>query len=190
MNKSVSQLVLVFSILILGISSGTTYANTKDKPRPFEEIFPEIGYKTIDEAVREFEQHFNQDLKLPLRVPPISFTHYFGRFSDLDGDINDSIELKFISDKSPKNHYKINVRHVKHKIPVKDKYVTKVFKLNNENEAKYMEFGGFCALVFERDNWQYMLSITKKNSDKVTPEMLVEIANSIDYPSKKKNPLE
>lgn len=34
-------------------------------------------------------------------------------------------------------------------------------------------------LVFEKDNWQYMLGIDKKILDKVTPEALVDIANSI-----------
>ncbi len=53
-----------------------------------------------------------------------------------------------------------------------------------------MEFRGFCALVSERDNWKYILGIDKRVSDKVTPEVLVEIANSIDYSSEKKNPLQ
>lgn len=35
-----------------------------------------------------------------------------------------------------------------------------------------------------------MLGIDKRVSDKVTPEVFVEIANSIDYPSEKKNPLQ
>ncbi|WP_088104117.1 hypothetical protein [Halalkalibacter urbisdiaboli] len=191
MNKSVSQLVLVFSILFLALSSGATYANTKDKPRPFEEIFPENGYKTVEEAVREFEQHFNQDLKLPLRVPPVSFTHHFAKFNDTSGERNDSFEMKYLSDESPENNYKIYVRPIKHKIPIKDKRVVKLYNLKNGKQAKFINISeSFEALVFERDNWQYMLSISKKISDKVTPEMLVEIANSIDYPSEKKNPLE
>lgn len=40
---------------------------------------------------------------------------------------------------------------------------------------------GFNLLVFERDNWQYVFSIDKKVSDRVTPEILVQIANSIDF---------
>ena len=44
-----------------------------------------------------------------------------------------------------------------------------------------MTISGFNVLVFESENWQYMLSINKQVLDKVTPENLVEIANSIDY---------
>ena len=155
------------------------YANSNDKPQPYEQIYPEIGYKTVPEAVNEVELHFKQQLKLPLRVPPIEFTHHFGRFSDLEGSMNDTFEVEFISDQSPQNHYKIDVRPVKHKIPLQDKYVIGVYKLKNEIEASYMKISGFHVLVFERDNWQYMLGIDSRVSAKVTPEVLVEIANSI-----------
>ncbi|GIN39282.1 hypothetical protein [Heyndrickxia oleronia] len=44
-----------------------------------------------------------------------------------------------------------------------------------------MNVSGFNILVFERDTWQYFLSIDKRLSRKVTLEMLVDIADSIDY---------
>lgn len=183
--------MLVCSIIIIYVNSETASASTNNEARPFEELYPEIGYKTVEEAVKEFEQHFKQDLKLPLRLPPLSFTHHFGRFNDADGEMNDSLELEFISDKSPENHYFIFVRPIEHKIQIRDKRIVKKFKLKNGNEAKFINVSeSIEALVFERDNWQYMLSIPKRVSEKVTPEILVEIANSIDYPSEKKNPLE
>lgn len=159
----------------------TIYATANDKPSPYEEIYPEIGYKTVEAALEDFEQHFKQKLKLPLRVPPISFTHHFGRFNDLDGDINDSFEVMFINDQLSENHYKIDVRSIKNNIPIREKYVVKTFELKNGSAATYMTISGFNVLVFERDDWQYMLSIDKRVSDKVTPETLIDIANSIDY---------
>lgn len=183
--------MLVFSILIFDANSETASATTNNETRPFEEIYPEIGYKTVEEAVKEFEQHFKQDLKLPLRLPPLTFTHHFGRFNDADGEINDSLELEFISDISSENHYFIFVRPIEHRIQIKDKRIVKIFKLKNGNKAKFINVSeSIEALVFERDNWQYMLSIPKGVSEKVTPEALVKIANSIDYPTEKKNPLE
>ncbi|MBK5484759.1 hypothetical protein JFV29_23250 [Peribacillus sp. TH16] len=70
-----------------------------------------------------------------------------------------------------------------HQIRFSDKYVSKTFKLDNGSVAKYMEkpFKGYNLLVFERDDWEYMFGIDKKVSDKVTPEILVQIANSIDF---------
>lgn len=196
MIKRVSLLMVVFSVFLCGINHGTVSANNKetDKPKPIEEAFPEFGYTTAEEAIKEFEDHFNRDLKLPLRIPPITFTHYLGRFSNFDGDKsdkNDTLELKFISEKEPKNHYKIDVRPIEYKIKIPDKYILKKVTLKNGNEAIYMKFsGGAYALVFERDKWQYMLSIDRRTSDKVTVEVLVKIANSIDYPSEKKIPIQ
>ncbi|MEK4485697.1 hypothetical protein MHH81_08840 [Psychrobacillus sp. FSL H8-0484] len=177
MTRSISLLLISFCLLFFL----TIYATANDKPEPYEEIYPKIGYKTVEDALDDFEQHFKQKLKLPLRVPPISFTHHFGMFSDLDGDINDSFEVMFINEKLSENHYKIYVRPIKNRIPISEKYALKTFELKNGIVANYMTISGFNVLVFERDDWQYMLNISKRVSDKVTPETLVDIANSIDY---------
>ncbi|MFS0689029.1 hypothetical protein AB1K89_07295 [Sporosarcina sp. 179-K 8C2 HS] len=177
MTRTIPLLLISFCLFFFL----TIYATANDKPSSYEEIYSEGGYKTVEAALDDFEQHFKQKLKLPLRVPPISFTHHFGRFNDLDGDINDSFEVMFINDQISENHYKINVRPIKNNIPIREKYVVKTFELKNGVIATYMTISGFNVLVFEIDDWQYMLSIDKRVSDKVTPETLLDIANSIDY---------
>ena len=159
----------------------TVYATTNDKPNSYEVIYPEIGYKTVEEASGDFEQHFNEKLKLPLRVPPVTFTHHFGRFNDSEYVGSETFEVTMINDQKDENHYKIVVRSLKYKLPIREKYVLKTFELKNGTVATYMTISGFNLLVFERDNWQYTLNIDKRVSDKVTPETLVDIANSIDY---------
>lgn len=118
---------------------------------------------------------------MPLRLPPIPFTHYFGRFNDLDGEINDSLDIEFISEKSPDNHYKIDIRHLKNKITIRDKGNQQIYKLKNGQKAIFIVERNSNILVFEKGNWQYMLGINNRIANKVTPEILVEIANSIDY---------
>lgn len=173
----------LLSFLVFGLNNEHSYGNTNEKPPSYEVIFTEVGYKTVNVALDEFEKHFNQQLKLPLRVPPISFTHQFGRFSNLEGEMNDTLEVKFISDQFPENHFKIDIRPLQHKIDFSDKPITKTFKLNNGITALYADnlIRGFNLLIFERDGWQYMFSINKKIANEVTPEILVQIANSIDY---------
>lgn len=156
-------------------------AYIKDSPSSYEEVYPEIGYKTVEGAAYDFERHFHQGLKLPLRVPPISFTHHFGRFNDLDGDMNDFFEVTFVNNQLPEHHYKITVRPIQYKFPVKKESVVKTFVLKKGTASIYMEISGFHVLAFEREDWQYMLWIDKRVSNKVTPEVLVDIANSIDY---------
>lgn len=177
MTRTISLLLISFCLLFYM----TMYATANDKPRPYEEIYFELGYKTVEDALDDFEHHFKQKLKLPLRVPPISFTHHFGRFNNLDGDINDSFEVTFINEQLSENHYKINVRPIKNNIPIREKYVVKTYELNNGVVATYMTISGFNVLVFKIDDWQYMLSVDKRVSDKVPPETLLDIANSIDY---------
>lgn len=176
MVRLISFLILLFCLFFWG----TTYASINDKPRPYEEIYPEIGYKTVEDAIDDFEEHFKLKVKLPLRVPPISFTHHFSRFNDLDGEINDSFEVTFINDQLSENHYKIDISPKKNGIPIMDKYVVNTFKLKNGSVATYMTISGFNVLVFDRDNWQYALSIDKRVSEVITPNTLLEIADSID----------
>ncbi|MFJ7917799.1 MULTISPECIES: hypothetical protein [unclassified Lysinibacillus] len=186
MNKYFLILLSLGCVLINITIYETVDAKSSDSPQPFEEFFPEVGYKTVESALKDFEKHFNKELKLPLRVPPISFTHHFGRFSNMDDDMNDEFEVTMISDQFPHNHFKINVRPIQHKIPF-EKYISNVFKLKNGSAAVYIKNPkfGFDMLVFERDDWQYVFSIDQDVSDKVTSDVLIEIANSIDYPSKK-----
>ena len=137
----------IFSFCVFLKSEHTIFAKQQEKHKSFEEGFFEIGYKSLKEAHEDFEGHFNQELKLPLKVPPVEFTHYFGRFSDLDEEINDSFDVEFISETSPENHYKIDVRPIKYKIPIENKSVVKIFKLQNGNDAWYTETSGFNVLV-------------------------------------------
>ena len=176
-----SRTVYLFLVSFCTLFLLTLHVSAKNKPSPYEKIYPEIGYKSMEKAVSDFEQHFNQKLKLPLRVPPISFTHHFGRFSDSKYEGNDSFEVTLINDQLSENHYKIDIRPLKYKLPLREKYVVKAYELKNGIVATYMSISGFNVLVFERDNLQYMLSIDKRVSNKVTPETLVDIANSIDY---------
>lgn len=174
MRMKICQL-FCFIILMGGVNNVSANASN-NQPRPLEEIYFEIGYTTVEEAVSKFELYFKKDVKLPIKVPPITFSHHFGRFNNLEGDVNDSLEVVFLDKDFPGHHFKINIRPVRHKIPLS---VNDTHKLQNGSNAKYTNVANFNLLVFERDDWQYILSVDKKASGQVTAEVLVEIANSI-----------
>lgn len=177
MMKNSLILTFIFLILLPLNPNGVDATNTRE----FEDTYLEIGYKSVEEALDEFEKHYNEELLLPLRVPPIGFTHVFGRFNDLEGDINDSFEVEFINEAIGKNHYMINVKHIDQKLKIPSKYVVKTYRLQNGNVAHHLDFeSNFDALVFEIGPWQYRLSIPRRLSEEVTVEMLVDIANSIE----------
>ena len=174
---------LLFSIICISIcfsANEMIFANPNDNPSSLEESYAQIGYISVEKAVKEFENHFKQDVKLPKIKPSIPFTHQFGRFNeDKKYDINDLLEIKFVNEKATENHYKIDIRPLKNKITFKNRGDQKAYTLKNGQKAIYVEHQLFNFFVFEDGNWQYMLGIDKRVSE-VTPDTLVEIANSIE----------
>jgi hypothetical protein len=55
---------------------------TEDEHLRFEDIYVKIGYQSVEEELVKFEDHYGENLNLPLMLPPVAFTHHFGRFND------------------------------------------------------------------------------------------------------------
>jgi hypothetical protein len=159
--------------------TGITYASNDSKE--FEKFLSEIGYTSVHQALQDSNKHFNHTISLPIQLPPVPFTHYYGRFNNLEGNLNDGFEAEYFNKALSENHYAIRVRPVENKIKFKKSNIDKTFKLNDGNTAIYSTkaSGVVNLLIFEKDGWQYMLSVDKRISNKVTSEILVEIANSI-----------
>ncbi|MDZ5471447.1 hypothetical protein SM124_06770 [Bacillus sp. 31A1R] len=138
-----------------------------------------MGYKPINEALNECKSLFNDELKLPYKVPPLNFTLQLGRCSQIDGT-NDTFEIEYLNEELPSNHYMIMVRPSENGMKLRNKKIKYTYQLKDESSAYYATevVNGFNLLVFERDGWQYILSIDKRATNKVTPRVLVNIANS------------
>jgi hypothetical protein len=175
------KLLLTSIIVCLTTLSFSYNANANYTSEKFQQSFFDIGFKEINAALLESEEHFKKVITLPVQIPPIAFTHSFGRLSDLDGDINDGFEIEYRHINKPKNHYMIWVKPVKYGLPIKKGNIDQTFKLKDGSKAIYSTkiARGFTLLVFEKNGWQYILNINKAVSDQVTPDILVEIANSI-----------
>lgn len=181
MNKWILLMTLISCISFAIPNSKLVYAKSNDNPPSVEEGYTQVGYKSVNQAVKDFENHYKRDVSLPLRLPPIPFTHQVGRFSeDKEYDINDVLDVEFINEKSPENHFNIYVRPLKNKIHFTNRCNQRTLMLNNGQESIYIRERLFNILVFEKGNWQYMLGIDKRVANTVTPEVLEEIANSID----------
>ncbi|KMK75251.1 hypothetical protein [Alkalihalobacillus pseudalcaliphilus] len=188
--KSLSLLVVI-SLLSMGFPNYEVEVAEVDKQRPMEEYMPEYGYTTVEVAVKELEEHFQKELKLPLRIPPLPFTHQFGRFNDSEGTSNDALDIEYINEEKPYIHYKMMIRHMDSKIPIREKRIIETYTLKNGHEATLINVSGrLQAFVFEREGWQYMLSVNSKCADIITPEVFVQIANSIDFPEEKEGLLD
>jgi hypothetical protein len=166
------------SVICGALYIGKVNANSHFRPRTIEESYLEIGYKSVGEALRDYEHHYKEELQLPLRVPPVVYTHVFAR--TIEGDKGDLFEMEFINEKSNKNNFLISVAP-KDSIEILDKEVINEFKLMNGNTAYLLDKGRAILLIFAKDNLQYRFSIDRRISEKITPAILVQTANSIDY---------
>lgn len=187
MIKIVGLAIIAFTFMI----GSTTYAyNEKpssDERVPFEKMYFEYGYKSVEDALGECNSHFKRKIKLPFKLPPIPFTHHLARCNQ-EGDVNDHFEIEYLYEFKGDLHYMIRVNPVQHKLqkfPSKRNTI-RTYKLLNGELAVYGTTHTirdrpplFNVLCFEMVGWQYILSIDKRVEDKVTADVLVEIANSI-----------
>lgn len=168
----------VVSVLLLTVFP--LISNMNNESDQFQKLYIEIGYKSVHEALFESIDHYNHDIALPIQLPPIAFTHSFGRFNDMEGNENDGFEVEYVNKNLGQNHYMIRVKPVEYGISFRNEQIDQRFLLKNESEAIFSTWiQGFHLFVFEKDGWQYILTVDKRISDRVTAEVLLEIANSI-----------
>ncbi|MGE6488756.1 hypothetical protein [Paenisporosarcina sp. NPDC076898] len=145
----------------------------------FEKLLYDIGYKEVNKAYMESTNHFKRDIALPSQLPPIAFTHNLGRFSNLEGNANDSFQITYLNKDIAQNHYQIRVKPVKYKLEFSKEKIDHKVKLNDGSEAIYSTKMPLDLLAFEKNEWQYILLVDKRISKSVSLKVLVDIANSV-----------
>ena len=151
----------------------------KTNVNSLENFLVDIGYKEVNIALRESDDYFKRDIALPTQLPPVNFTHNFGRFNHSFGKENDQFEITYLNENVGQNHYQIRVKPVQYKLEISDEKIDQTIKLNDGNSAIYSTKLPLDVLVFEKGEWQYTLLVDKRISNTVTKEVLVDIANSI-----------
>lgn len=176
MNKFfVCIFIFMFTFFSLSFSSNA------DSTNDFEEYYYDIGYKDVASAVIDGQKHFSKQISLPSKLLEVTFTHAFGRMNDLEGEESDELEFVFLHEKKAQNHFKILIKPVKYKLPFEEKHIKQKIKLNNGDEAIYSKsFTGFDTIAFEKNGFQYLLSIDEDCGKKISIEALIDIANSIN----------
>ena len=127
-------------------------------------------------AIQETESYYKTNLDLPNKLPPLDFTHSFGRLNRE----NEVLEIEYLNVGKHFN-YIINIIPAKEelklfsskdKIPLKDGTQAAYYRTSRTNGNNLMTF------MFKNNNWIYILSIEEGLI--VNPlSTLVEIANSL-----------
>ncbi|OES43902.1 hypothetical protein [Domibacillus iocasae] len=144
-----------------------------------QKSYVDAGYVSVSEALQESSRHFKRDIHLPFQIPPIPFTHIFGRFHSASGEMNDEFEVEYINENLPENHFIIRVRPIEHQITFRENEIDHLIQLKNGTEAVYCFGNQFNMLAFEKNGWQYMLNIDKRAAVTANLDMLTAIADSI-----------
>ena len=144
-----------------------------------EKFFFEIGFTDVHKALQESKDYFKRDISLPTKLPPITFTHQFGRFTNSYGKANEQFEITYINENLGHHHYQIRIKPVKYKLILHKKHIDHTFKLIDGNEGIYSTKFPLDFLTFDKNGWNYTLLVNKQISDTVTKEVLIDIANSI-----------
>jgi len=165
-------------LIVIALSSCFQIAHADNN---FEKNYFNIGYKEVDKAWRESEEYFKRSISLPTQLPPIPFTHQFGRLTKDLGKKNDLFEMIYLHEDYGDHHYFIRIVPAENSLPLRPEQIDREYLLVAGQKAIYSTniAQGFNILIFEKDGWQYLMAIDKRVSDKVQPERLVEIANSI-----------
>lgn len=173
MNKSVT-LLFIFIGFFYYISGGWQTVKATQK-MSIEKHYHELGYKSVSNAIQETEAYYKTNLVLPKKLPPLDFSHSFGRFSKE----NENLEIEYLNEKKHFN-YIINIFPAKYDnklLPFSD---TKII-LKDGTQAYYSTSGidekSIMILKFKKNNLIYILSIQEILIDNPL-STLEEIANS------------
>ncbi|MYL51365.1 hypothetical protein GLV98_17975 [Halobacillus litoralis] len=151
-----------------------------DQPQPLEDFYAEYGYKSLDEAVKEFEQHTKMNVYLPKKLPSLAFTHVLARVHRLGGNENVELNVEYLNEHVPENHYNVDIRPAEQKLFIHEKRIIEQVRLKTGEKGVFVKVPGFHVFIFETEQWQYRLSMDQRVSNQFFPDQLVEIANSID----------
>ncbi|MGB5947064.1 hypothetical protein [Paenisporosarcina sp.] len=178
-NELAQETIFKDYSVAVNLQKPSSATKVKTNVNSLEKIFLNIGYKEVNKALQESKDYFKRDIALPTQLPPVTFTHNFGRFNHSFGKENDQLEITYINENVGQNHYQIRVKSVQYKLEFSDEKIDHTIKLNDGSAAIYSTKLPLDVLVFEKHEWQYTLLVDKRISNTVTKEVLVDIANSI-----------
>lgn len=162
------------TILIL-IASFFVFLENSHAQESLEDIYLKGGeYTEVNKAIKEAENHFGRDINLPVRIPSTAYTHSFGVFRK---EGISQLTVKYLNENTGYTHYTLSITAKIDGPNVKSPQ--EIVSLKNGQKALYLNRDNIDALLFEKNSFEYILSLDKKSFGRNSKETLVQIANSI-----------
>ena len=115
--------ILLAGALLLGISPDHDQGINKLPDSNDQQGIFESGGELVEEAVRACEKHFGTAVYLPPKLPPVAFTHQYGRCYDMEGGLDEHLEIHYL------NRYKLD-----------NDYRIELYPLENKQQLKHLSF--------------------------------------------------
>lgn len=178
-KKTVSA--FLFILIVLVSSSGWVhaedyYGESYWNPQSIEEQYEIMGYRSLQVAVKEFENLYQRKVSLPNKLPPIEITHTFGIIDSYSYPAK--LEIEYVNENKPREQIKMFIIPEAQGIYNKAK-VARLFTLTDDTKAIQLRDRYHNILIFHKNGWEYILANSKRIEEQVSIDDLIEMANSI-----------
>ena len=172
----VSRLLLpaAAALLLLGASDPAV--------RPLDEVYRNAGYTSVKRAHAACERVFGEPIDVPTRKPRVAFTHRFGRCVDAEGTANDRLEIEYVNEDEPRNHYQVLIYRQRFVGYPPERFVIDSYALADGTTAllaRLPRHGPAEMLFFVHRGMQYVLSADSRIGAPASGEALADIANGL-----------
>ncbi|MFG1732579.1 hypothetical protein PAEVO_15310 [Paenibacillus sp. GM2FR] len=181
--------ILLAGVLSLGISPGDDQGIKESSKNQFQQAIFESRGELVEEAVRTCEKHFGTAIFLPPQLPPVAFTHQYGRCYDMKGGLDEHLEVHYQNRYKPEHDYKIELYPLENKQQL-NHLSFQESELADHTTAKFYKgpINTLQLFVLEKGNWQYLLTAANRTSSKIRQQELTEIAESLIHAVNSKDP--
>lgn len=139
----------------------------------------ESGAHSIVDAVNACQEHFGAgQIPLPIELPPVEFTHQYGRCLDT-GSVEPHLDIQYIHSLKPENEYRLEV-YPAGSGPKLAYLSFREVPLDEDTRGRYYQgpVQSLQLLTYTKGNWQFLLSSSYRPDSKVQEKHLTSIARS------------
>lgn len=172
-------LVLIIGCSLFAFTNNSPVEGRKTNGTPsIEKQYSQIGFVSVNEAIKSFENHYKRKLELPHNIQenlPFKITHKFGRFH---GDDRGALELEYLNEYN-KGLFSIDIAPEDKDLPKRS--IEKKLVLKDGTRASYsLKPYDFYYFRFHKNGWVYRFVLKEKGPGyKASLINLIKIAESV-----------
>lgn len=172
-------LILLFLLLLGNVHNVHSEGIKSEGWYDVNKLYLDNGYNEISEVVGKAEVFLGENIELPTRLPPITFTHMLGKFEE-NGEYS-RLEVTYLDENSGNVRYKILISRIFSEDSVlKSNVASQRIKLSDGNEIIYYKNDKkLDTFIVKKKGFEYAFFIDKISVNKITVDGIIEIIDSM-----------